>query len=431
MSIRNFFSRFNVSVFPQSHSAQGTEVSRYLILDHELSRRFRFFFLLQPLFFSLELVPHRLRLFRRNFQSLFLALDVHSFRLHPTGFLRMGARGPSSVPRHSVNIPFILPGFSPNPLRREVRRFFRGRNAPRFIQNIATVAYFPLTSSNFYFDHIGSRPTVPAFFRLVARREVSHLRLHVMPRSFIRIESIRSSSSYLEQFIRYVRFAMVLLGNSLLFGRALRLLRGQLFDYTLKFFLGFRLYIQFLLGKRNRFRFTGPRSPLLDGVLFRFFMTRHFFPSRSFSRSLGRMVGRIDRSVVDFSYGVSLIYAASRYGSSLIAKYAAGRLQIGYRVREVLTHHFLASLRRTTFGFRFVIKGRFSKKLRADYLVFTSGNCPLGTFSLPIDYAQAISVTKYGTSSVKCWIHSLPPHSTGISTPYSFRGYWYLNGSVG
>jgi ribosomal protein S3 len=69
----------------------------------------------------------------------------------------------------------------------------------------------------------------------------------------------------------------------------------------------------------------------------------------------------------------------------------------------------------TFLGYKFQLRGRFSRKQRAHNMVFRKGLVPLNTMSIKMDFAFASAVLFNSLVSIKVWLYKTPHHEKSMS----------------
>lgn len=110
------------------------------------------------------------------------------------------------------------------------------------------------------------------------------------------------------------------------------------------------------------------------------------------------LLGLLDPSQV--SVRISFLHGLSSLSARVLGQYIRRRLQLRYRMNQVITHQLLGRLRLVLSGLRIVCKGRFERTQRAFYRIYKFGSYTPSSRINILDYHQCFIVTKHGCGGI-------------------------------
>lgn len=431
MNISSRFSRLGISLFsPHSVPFRLPEPSYPLLLS-QISTLVRHFIPLVQIFFFLEVLVDSVSVLFRSHNQIFIRVglgSVYMLSRHPrsrsSNTFMAALRSPDGqlLPslRHSRLYPFRNRGVSNRALLR-LDRFWEipvpglsksGLDRGRPILDAIRERYsdpMPPTPS-FYLP-----PEIDGVWQPFLSRGLWLRRPRLLSDSlsFDVLES-HPDSIYLKSFTlfdRFFRFISVYLGNQLFWKPFLDFFDREAVNWKSHLLFALIRSLLLLRGQPLMANNISMKSIWRDhgpGLLFFAFAD----PSvrLSLSTYLGRNLFRIHRRLHSLFLQVKVISAADRFSAQFLGAYVARRFSLGYSVRQVITRPLIRRILSYYRGVRFVISGRFSKKLRADYFSISAGSVPLNSFGVPVTYNFSFGVTRHGCVGVKIWFGApLPP----------------------
>lgn len=96
----------------------------------------------------------------------------------------------------------------------------------------------------------------------------------------------------------------------------------------------------------------------------------------------------------------SFLHGLSSLSARVLGQYIRRRLQLRYRMNQVITHQLLDRLRFSLSGLRIVCKGRFERTQRAFHRIYRFGNYTPSSRVNTLDYHQCFIVTKHGCGGI-------------------------------
>lgn len=96
----------------------------------------------------------------------------------------------------------------------------------------------------------------------------------------------------------------------------------------------------------------------------------------------------------------SFLHGLSSLSARVLGQYIRRRLQLRYRMNQVITHQLLDRLRLSLSGLRIVCKGRFERTQRAFHRIYRFGNYTPSSRVNTLDHHQCFIVTKHGCGGI-------------------------------
>lgn len=394
MNIGSKFSRIGISIFSPHAISFRTPNPSYPILLSQLVQVSRRVLFMLPFLFMFQLIIDNLSVSFRGYDHLFVKVRLGSIKLL------------TLKERH-----IMAPSFDPrNRLDFDINSLDFGNRSPSINSN----SFSPLPAlardlslEGFPYVSLSCRnqghPNWSQFMlRLNWRRNLAFLQrrrrinftVHPDPLAF---EPVRYFS-HLKIFFNFMLSWSRNIPLSPSYLSYLQVEHARWRYQTLTLFLGF------LSNIRNSGKFIESLGDSLDayGEFFLFLVTR---VGQSLYRPFFfRSLARVHRELKGLEFNISILRPDSVLSADFIASYIAIRFTRGFKVRQVITPRLLQRLLLFHSGIRLVISGRFSKKLRADYIVMSGGSMHMGSFSVPLDYAFSFGVSRFGCSGVKVWL---------------------------
>lgn len=431
MNINSKFSRLGISVFsPHALPFRSGEPSYPIILS-QITSLVRNFLSLVRIFLLFEVMVDRISVMFRSYDQLFIQISLVSVR-----FLSRKNHFSSGVVPLTSPSPglggYILPSFNIQRFSPIKTKLFTARLVNRY-WSLGFSRHFDLSVSprlGFFSKISSSHDTLLSFpfpslvpdvkKRLELLPWVAHHNWRKNPPIFF--DKFRFEDSYYREnryngkfsviFDRFFRFILGWSKRILQYSPFLDYLDHKRSNFRFIFLFSFINSLLFVRTQTSYFRSTKSVLSKYD-VLFFFLVLRHFYRSRTIHLCLLRNISRFHRDLKGLVSKFLIPFSVSKFSSEFLSSYIARRFSRGYNVRQVLTPSLINRVRLYHRGIRVVISGRFSKKLRADYIIINSGSIGLNSFALPVDYSFSFSVTRHGCSGVKVWLG--PPYSN-IST---------------